>query len=64
MRMLSPNFMKAVFGSPCSMVSMARTSATQLQPWLQSLLLTVPEPTMEPARSRRVLATCAMSWPK
>ena len=30
----------------------------------QSLLLTVPLPTMEPARTLRVLAIWAMSWPK
>ena len=56
--------MKPVFGSPCSIVSMARCSAMQLQPLLQSLLLTVPLPTMEPARTLRVFARCAISWPK
>ena len=72
MRIVSPNFMKSVNGLPSWMVSMARFSAMQLYPLGHSvrpldstpLLLTVPEPTMEPARTLRVLQMCAINWPK
>ncbi|MDT4853289.1 hypothetical protein FQZ97_875500 [compost metagenome] len=56
--------MKPVRGAPCSIFSITRRSAMQAEPAARATLLTVPEPTMQPAVSRRVRAACATSWPK
>ena len=49
MRTVSPNFRYGILGSPCSMVSMVRTSAMQVEPCAGSRLEIVPEPMMVPA---------------
>ena len=46
------------------MVSIVRTSARQDEPIARSWLETVPEPTIVPAASGRVLAACAIRRPK
>ncbi len=62
MRTTSPNCRKGVFGAPCSMVSIARTSARQEEPTARwSLFETVPEPRIVPAPRRRVRAACWIS---
>ena len=61
MRTRSPNFMNGVVGLPLSMVSSVRLSARQAEPTSPLLFDTVPEPTIVPAASARVLAACAIS---
>src|SRR5579864_3419614 len=61
MRTRSPNAMKGVTGAPFSICSRLRRSAMQHDPASPCLLETVPEPTMEPAPSARVLAAWAIS---
>src|SRR5581483_7043776 len=60
-RTRSPKRMNPVRGAPCSTSSSARRSEMQAEPVLRSSLETVPEPTIVPAPSRRVCATCSIS---
>src|SRR5690606_17718526 len=60
----SPNFMNGVDGLPLRMISSMRFSARQDAPLDSSWLAMVPEPTMVPAPSGRVLAACATSSAK
>src|SRR5690625_6478299 len=64
MRTLSPYFRNGVLGSPSRSFSTVRCSARHEAPREVSWLAMVPDPTMAPAASGRVLAACATSSAK
>ncbi len=63
-RTTSPNAMNGVLGLPSRSVSTTRCSAKHEAPKVVSWLAMVPEPTIVPADSGRVLAAWAINWAK